>query len=296
MIDVFRARMSWLGWDVTEPVVAQTLTEHELISLLPYHDGWIIGDDPACISVLEAGAAGRLRAAVKWGVGVDNIDFEAARELGISISNTPGVFGAEVADVAMGYVIGLARETFRVDREIRGLGWPKPPGISLANKTVGIIGLGDIGRNLIRRVAAADMKIIGFDPGVTQKEAGDLVDLRIWPNGLGEVDFLVATCALNNKTRHMVNEETLALAKPGLRLINVCRGPVVKEAALCAALDTGQVHSAALDVFEVEPLEAGSPLRRFDRCILGSHNASNTSDAVRRVSEAAIDILDLALR
>ena len=108
---------------------------------------------------------------------------------------------------------------------------------------------------------------------------------------MGEADFLAFTCALTPANRHMLNAETLAKAKDGLRLVNVARGPLIDEPELIAALQSGKVYSAALDVFEVEPLHATSPLRSLDRCIFGSHNGSNTIDAVERASLRAIELM-----
>ena len=132
MLDSFGDTFKQLGVEITAPNVVQTLTVDELKLLVPKHDGWIIGDDPATRSVFEAGKRGSLRAAVKWGIGTDNVDFSACEDLGISIVNTPNMFGTEVADIAMGYIIGLARETFQIDRGVRAGFWPKPSGISLA--------------------------------------------------------------------------------------------------------------------------------------------------------------------
>ena len=156
MIDSFSPTFDKHGVAVTAPNVVQTLSIEELIQLLPQHDGWIIGDDPATREVFAAGKAGQLKAAVKWGIGVDNVDFAACKDLGIPITNTPNMFGAEVADIAMGYVIALARETFQIDDGIRQGHWPKPRGISLAGKTVALVGFGDIGKSTARRLLAAD--------------------------------------------------------------------------------------------------------------------------------------------
>ena len=114
------------------------------------------------------------------------------------------------------------------------------------------------------------------------------VERAEWPQRLEEADFIVVTCARTASSRHLVNAEALALAKPGVRVVNVGRGPVIDERALEAALESGQVYSAALDVFEIEPLPAEAYLRRHPRCVFGSHNASNTADAVARTSEIAI--------
>ena len=290
MIEEFRPLFESRGVELTPAKVVQILSEDELCALLPQFDGWIIGDDPATRRVFAAGQAGQLKAAVKWGIGVDNVDFAACQDLGIPITNCPNMFGAEVADVGMSYLGALARETFIIDRGVRDGRWPKPRGISLAGRTLGLIGLGDIGRNLARRALAADMKVVAYDPFYTGPLA-DGIERAAWPARIGEADFLAFTCALTANNRHMLNAATLALTKPGVRLVNVARGPLFDEAALFAALESGHVHSAALDVFEVEPLPAASPLRRLTQTIFGSHNGSNSADAVRRCSHFAIDKL-----
>ncbi|RMH39241.1 MAG: phosphoglycerate dehydrogenase [Gammaproteobacteria bacterium] len=291
MINQFVARFAELGLEFEAPRVIQTLSEEELIHHIGGFDGWIAGDDPATARVLEAGARGRLRALVKWGVGTDNIDFDTARRLGIRTAHTPGVFGREVADIAMHYVVALARNTFWVDREIRlRASWPKPQGISLAGRTAALVGFGDIGRQTARRLIACDMRIIAYDP-CFRPAGGIEVEPATWPERIDEADFIIFTCPLTDKTRHLFNMEILERLKPGVRIVNVARGPVVSETALVEALRRGIVHSAALDVFETEPLPADSPLRAFERCIFGSHNASNTREAVERVSLQAIDLL-----
>jgi D-3-phosphoglycerate dehydrogenase len=276
------------GFELVPAKVTQTLSQDELVALLPQFDGWIVADDPATRRVFEAGKAGRLKAAVKWGIGVDNVDFAACKDLGLPIINTPQMFGAEVADVALAYVIGLARSLFEIDRGVRAGGWPKPAGISLGGKKVGLVGFGDIGRALARRLLACDMDVVAYDPGVTGD--GGLVGVQraAWPERVEEADFLVFTCSLNAKNRHMLDAAVLARCKPGVRVVNVARGPLIDEAALVAALQSGQVVAAALDVFEVEPLPADSPLRAMPKCIFGSHNGSNTKDAVRRASHEAM--------
>lgn len=291
-IALFQDHFTKLGWQVTAAEVVQTLSEKELMEMLPSYDGWIIGDDPATEQVFRAGKAGKLRAAVKWGIGVDNVDFLACEALGIPISNTPNMFGAEVADLAITYVLGLAREAFRVDREIRAGAWPKPAGISLTGRTLGLIGLGDIGRNLAKRALACGLKVIAYDPGFSSPPDNLNIEIATWPARIDEADFITFTCALNAHNRHMLNADMLSLVKNGVRVVNVARGPLIDEQALIAALQSGKVHSAALDVFETEPLPMASPLRTMNRCIFGSHNGSNTIDGVTRASERAIELLD----
>jgi D-3-phosphoglycerate dehydrogenase / 2-oxoglutarate reductase len=267
---------------------SQVLSEDELIALLPGFDGWIIGDDPASRRVVTSAKEAGLKAAVKWGVGVDNVDFAAFKDLGLPVENTPGVFGGEVADVALTYTLGLARETYRIDRDIREKNaWPKPSGISMTGRTVALVGFGDIGRQTAKRILACGSKVVVYDPFFKPAEGLD-VETAQWPERLDEADFLIFTCPLTPETRGMFNKDLLGKLRPGVRVVNVARGPVIQETALLEGLKSGVVHSAALDVFEVEPLPADSPFRAFDQCIFGSHNGSNSADAVRRVSRIAI--------
>lgn len=288
--DHFIPILDSFGVEAHCPEVVQTLSENELVELLPQFDGWIIGDDPASRQVFEAGKAGKLKAAVKWGVGVDNVDFEACQQLGILITNTPGMFGDEVADIALGYVIALARETFYIDREIREGKWPKNPGISLKGKRVGVIGLGDIGYNIALRLLSIGMEVLAYVKQDAKTES-ERIELEMWPNRVEECDFLIFACSLNPENRHMLNAEVLNKCKDGVRIINVARGPLINESALCDALVEKKVHSVALDVFEAEPLPIKSPLRKFPLCIFGSHNSSNTTDAVLKTNESAIEQL-----
>ncbi len=296
MIDSFIPLFNKYGVEVTTPKVVQTLSVDELKELVPQHDGWIIGDDPATREVFEAGKQGKLKAAVKWGIGVDNVDFAACKDLDIPIINTPDMFGAEVADIAMGYVIALARETFQIDRNIRDGLWPKPRGISLSGKSVALVGYGDIGRNTAKRLLAAGMKVIAYDPFVSHDNELAGVKHEKWPERIEEADFIVVTCSLTESSKHMINQKILEQAKNGVRVVNVGRGPVIDEKALESALMSEKVYSAALDVFEVEPLPMNSYLRTHPRCVFGSHNASNTSDAVMHTSNIAIEKIMVFLR
>lgn len=272
------------------PEMVQTLGEDQLVEILPKYDGWIIGDDPATERVFNAGKAGNLKAAVKWGIGIDNVDIDACKRLGIPIINTPNMFGNEVADLALSYVLALSRETFYIDRNIRNGGWPKNRGISLAGKKAGIVGYGDIGRNTAMRLLACSMEIIAYDPAVNKPD-DNRVQLAQWPQQVEECDFLVFTCSLNVKNYHMLNKEIIKKCKDGVRIVNVARGPLIDETELCESLVNGKVHSVALDVFEVEPLPMDSFLRTHPLCIFGSHNGSNTVEAVKKTNEKAIEKL-----
>ncbi len=289
LIDEFKPHFEEKGIEVIAPNVVQTLSEEELVKLVPEVDGWIIGDDPASEKVFTAGKKGRLKAAVKWGVGVDNVDFDACEKLGILVTNTPQMFGHEVGALAVQYVLALARDSYFIDREVRKGNWPKPAGISLEGKTAAVIGFGDIGKHTAKYLKPFGVELIIYDPYAqpTETEKKEY-SFRNYPAGIDEADFLVVTCALNEGTYHMVDEKALGMMKQGVRIVNVSRGPVIDEKALITALASGKVYAAALDVFEVEPLPVSSPLRKFEKCILGTHNGSNTVDAVRRASAEAM--------
>tara|TARA_B100000963_G_C22628769_1_gene673795 strand:- start:2505 stop:3437 length:933 start_codon:yes stop_codon:yes gene_type:complete len=289
-INKFESRFKTYNFDVDAPEVVQTLSEKELIEILPNYHGWIIGDDPATYKVFQAGKNGKLKAAVKWGIGVDNVDFRACHKLDIPITNTPGMFNSEVADLAMCYLLGLSRDAFNIDREVRQGNWLKPSGISLSGKVLGIIGLGDIGKSIAKRARAHDMRIIGWDPFA--KSLPNYIELkRNWPLGLDKCDFIVFACALNKENHHMLSNSLLTKFKPGVRVINISRGQLIDESALINGLKKGIIDSAALDVYEDEPLSKDHKIIDYPRCILGSHNASNTIEAVIRASDESLRLL-----
>jgi phosphoglycerate dehydrogenase-like enzyme len=280
------------GIEVEIPPVTQHVSREDLERLLPISDGIIAGDEPLDRALLTS-AASRLRVISRWGVGIDNVDLEAASELGIEVRNTPAVFADEVADVAIGYMIMLARRLHTIDAGVQAGEWPKPQGVSLSGKTLGVIGLGSIGRGVAKRGLAMGMTVVGIDP-MPEAEAA-AVELGVHLLGIDEVfeaaDVLSLNLPMSPENRHLANEARLGSMKPGSFLVNTARGPLVDEAALVKALESGRLAGAALDVFESEPLPAGSRLRGMPNVILGSHNASNTIEAVRRVNRLAIDNL-----
>lgn len=279
-----------LGLELVAAQTTQVLSEEELMAQLPDFDGWIIGDDPATKQVFEAGIKGKLKAAVKWGIGVDNVDFAACKELNIPIINTPNMFGGEVADVGMSLMLALARQTHFIDREIRqNNGWPKPAGMSVSGKHVGVVGFGDIGASLVKRLSGFDVTATVYDPGVEGNKGYEFVEREAFPNGLEKCDFLIFTCALNPHNFHMLDAAAIEMMKPGSMVVNVARGPLIDESALITALQDGHIAAAGLDVFEVEPLPEKSPLRDMPQCIFGSHNGSNTKEGVRRATYKAIE-------
>jgi len=275
-----------IDYDVAD--VDQQLDEAELLDLLPDYDGILAGDDELSARVIEASP--RLKAIAKWGIGTDDIDFEAAEANGVAVSNTPGAFADEVADVVIGYAIMLTRELHHVDREVRAGNWYCPRGVSLAGRTFGIVGVGSIGSAVARRAAALGMDVLGHDvepiPEDLREETG------IEPVGrealFEQSDLVSLNCALNDATAGMVDADALDRLGPEGYLVNTSRGGLVVQDDLVAALEEDRLAGAALDVFETEPLPPESPLTGMENAILGSHNAQNTAEAVARVHDRAV--------
>jgi D-3-phosphoglycerate dehydrogenase len=290
-LDDHRERLDARGARLILPPVNQQLTEAELLNLVPGVDGIVAGDDHVTRTVLEC--ADRLRIVSKWGVGTDAIDLDAAAELGIRVTNTPGVFGDEVADVVIGYMIMLARHLHRTDRGVRNGEWARLEGHSLAGRTLGVVGLGHIGLAVARRALAMRMRVVGseVDPASRARAEQLGVEVATLDTLLADADVVSLNSPLTPETRHLLDADRLAGMKRGAWIVNAARGGLIEETALISALRSGQIGAAALDVFEVEPLPLESPLRSFDQVILGSHNASNTIEAGHRTSERAIDNL-----
>lgn len=288
-IDEFRERLEDV--ELVLPEVVQQLSEDDLIAMIGDYDGMIAGDDPLSARVLAH--ASRLRIISKWGVGVDGIDLPAAARRGIKVTNTPGVFGEEVADVGMGYVIMLARQLHRIHASVAAGSWWKHEGRTLFGATLGVVGLGSIGQALARRGTAFGMDIVAHDPLPSARApAATLnVDLLGVDDLFRRSDYAVLCCPLTPENREMVNGARLGLMAHGSYLVNVARGPLVDEHALVHALETGHLRAAALDVFQDEPLATDHPLRRFPQCVFGSHNGSNTREGVLRASSKAVDNL-----
>lgn len=275
------------------PSVTQALSESDLMEIIDNYDGIIAGDDEITEKVLKK--AKKLKVISKWGVGIDAIDTKTADKLGIKVFNTPNVFGDEVADMVMGYLFLLARKIHIIDKRVREGDWNSAQiqGISLRKKTLGVIGVGSIGRDVVERGRAVGMNILGYDvfpidPSFIEKHDMRAVDLD---ELLKESDFISLNCSLTESNYHMIGEAEFEKMKNSAYLINTSRGPLIDEEALINALHTGKIAGAALDVFEREPLPMDSPLRSFESCILGAHNSSNTIDAVLRVNDLAIQNL-----
>jgi len=233
-------------------------------------------------------SAPKLKGIVKYGVGTDNIDIAAATRRGVMVTNCPDYGSDTVADHAFALLIALARKIPGLDRAMREHAWvwpaPRYLGVDLAGKTIGLVGLGRIGRAMARRAHGFGMTRLVSDPYV---DPATVAEYGVHFVGLDELlsgaDFVSLHCVLTPETRGLIGEAALARMKPTAFLIDVSRGAIVDEAALVRALDAGRIAGAAFDVFADEPLEPGYPLLGRDNVILTPHLAWYTEEAFQRV-------------
>jgi D-3-phosphoglycerate dehydrogenase len=278
----FDAKLKEMGYEPVWATVSQFLDEAACLELVGEIDGWLAGDDQITRKVLEK-ALPRLKVIAKWGTGIDSIDRVAAADLGVPVKNAPGAFAHAVAEYAIGLILMANRQLGTVDRAIRAGQWPKPRGRELNGATLGMIGYGAIGRRIGELGAGFGMTVIHHDPFSKDSLSVDEV--------AAQSDVVCIACALTPENRGMINADFLARMKPSALVCNVARGPIVREADLIAALQSGRIAGAALDVFEQEPLPTTSPLIAMDNVVLGSHNGNNCIGAVEYVHQVTLDNL-----
>lgn len=240
-------------------------------------------------------AAPRLRVIARAGTGVDNVDLQAASARGIVVMNAPGANSISVAELAMAQMLALARHLPAADAAMKGHRWEKKrfAGIELRGKTLGIVGLGRIGQEVASRARAFDMQIVAHDPFITEELAAQIgARLASLDEVCAEADYLTLHLPVTPQTRHLFNAERFARCKPGIRLINTARGDLIDEPALAAALKSGRVAAAALDVFEQEP-PADWALADLPNVIASPHIAASTGEAQELVGvETAAAVRD----
>lgn len=293
-LDRFRPVLAEYGIDLIVPNVEERMEEDDLLKYAGQFDGTICGDDRYTSRVIEA-CAPRLKVISKWGTGVDSIDSEACSRFGVKLGRTPNAFTTPVADTVLGYILAFARRGPWMDAAMKHGEWEKIPGRALSECTLGIVGVGNIGKAVTRRARAFGMRVLGTDiidvDHVFVGESG--IEMTTLETLLSNSDFVSINCDLNPTSYHLINADTLGKMKPTGILINTARGPIVEEKALVAALSSGQIGGAALDVFEFEPLPQDSPLLKMDNVMLAPHNSNSSPAAWERVHWSTIrNLLD----
>ena len=261
-------------------------TEEELIGLLQGFDGAIVSTDPFTSRVIQA--ADRLKVISRTGVGYDAVDVPAATARGVIVTTTPGVNRHAAADWALALMLCCARKVPENLAEVRRGAWMRHEGMDLDGKTLGVVGLGTIGKEVAKRAKAFGMRLLAFDLAQDLPFAeGQGIAYVSLEELLRQSDFVSVHCFLNAATRHLINAERLTLMKPTAFLINTARGGIVDTEALYQALWAKRIAGAGLDVFEGEPLGADSPLRGLENVYLSPHNAGSTADARKRSGSMA---------
>jgi D-3-phosphoglycerate dehydrogenase len=276
--------------------VRTDLTHEQLLAIIPNYDALLVrSSTTVSADVIQAGK--RLRVVARAGVGVDNIDVEAATQAGVIVVNAPTGNVVAAAEHTVAMLMALARLIPQADAHVRAGQWKRGQflGVEVRNKTLGAIGLGRVAQEVARRAQGLGMNVIGYDPYINADYASQrgvrLVELDVL---LEQSDFISVHVPLTTQTTNLIDRPQFKLMKPTVRILNVARGGVINETALVEAIESGQIAGAALDVFTEEPLPADNPLRRCQGIILTPHLGGSTYEAQEQVAEdVALQVLDV---
>ena len=262
-------------------------SEAELAGVIGDFDVLISGTEPVTARVLES--APRLKLIAKHGVGFDNIDLDAARAHHVIVAIAGGAIADSVADMAMALLLACARQIPQGDRAVRAGQWPRIVGVELRDKTLGVVGLGQIGREVVRRAKGFGMHIVAYDVLRHESFAQEYsVRYLSLDELLAESDFVTLHAPVTDESRFLINATTLARMKPTAYLINTARGELVDERALAEALRERRIAGAACDVFSKEP-PGDSELLKLDNFIAAPHSAGQTHDGLRKLGEVTVE-------
>lgn len=269
------------------------LSGEELLPLLRDCDGYLAGLDQVTGPVLKS--CPQLRAISRYGAGYDRVDIQTARELGIKVSNTPGANAQAVAELSFTLLLALARKIPYLHNETASGNWVRSTGTQLYHKTLGIVGLGAIGRKVALCSAGFSMKVLAYDPYISKRYC---TEHGIIPTDLdtllSEADFITLHLPLNGGTYHLINDKSIALMKPGAILVNASRGGIIDEEAAWRALTDGRLGGLGLDAFEHEP-PGQSPLFTLQNVIATPHTGAHTHEATEAMADMAVDNLIMML-
>lgn len=276
----FRTVLEDAGLEVVFPPEGVNTLQPEVIKELLTRDihGMLASTEPLSREIL---AGSGLTAIARLGVGYDSIDIPAATELGIAVTITPGVLEASVAEQTLAMLLAISRGIIERDREVREGNWTRAALPRLAGKTFGIVGLGRIGRAVVKRIQALEMKVIAFDPTLDDATAAELGVIRCTEvmELIEQADVVSLHCPCTPATRNLIDRDALKRMKPTAILLNLGRGGIVDEDALAQCLHDGHLLGAALDVFATEPLPLDSPLLQAPRLLLATHMGGIDEDS-----------------
>lgn len=275
-----------MGAELIFNELGRPLTSAELTEALRGVDGVIAGLDRYDAAALAG--ADRLRVISRYGVGVNNVDLEAAAEQSIAVTRTPGANASAVAELAIGLTFAIARDIPRLHAEVAEGGWPRGSGIELAGRTFGVVGFGAIGRIVAERAKGLGMRVLAYDPFIS---ATTIAETGAVPASLDELfssaDVVSLHVPLLESTRHLADATRIATMKSGAILLNTSRGGLIDEVAAREALDSGHLFGVGLDAYETEPPQ-NSPLIGHPRVVATPHSGAHTVEAVERMAEGSI--------
>lgn len=250
----------------------------------------VVGDDTVDESVFEA--CPELRLIIRWGAGTDNVDLVAAGKHGVQVQNTPGLFGEDVADLAIGLALSCVREIVKNDKEIREGRWPKDTVHSFRDMEAAILGAGAVGREIARILSAFGLVVRVFDPEIPVGEGQNWRAVESIQNCVADANLLFVCTPLNAETRGLVGADLLSAMGTPSYVVNVARGEVIDEKELFKMIDANQISGAGLDVFHHEPLSPEVLPGASDLVVLSSHNASNTFSSIARANRAVDKLIE----
>jgi D-3-phosphoglycerate dehydrogenase / 2-oxoglutarate reductase len=273
--------------EVVYSPASRPLTSEELRELLPGCDGFIAGLDVVDRAALAT--ADRLKVIARYGVGVDRVDLAAARERGIVVTNTPGANSNAVAELTIGLMLALARSLLTIGAATKAGTWPRSTGLSIEGKTIGLLGLGAIGKQVACRLQSFECRVLAFDPAPDSAFAS-AHGVTLLPRDavVQQADFLSLHLPVLPETRGMVDAAFLARMKPGAFLVNAARGELVDETALLDSLRSGHLRGAALDALCVEPPPPDHPLLTLPQVIVTPHMGATTDGATNAMGWLAL--------
>ena len=282
------------GWEITRE--RGPLTEQRMLELAGDFDAFLCGDDAITRAVLEKSLP-RLKVISKYGIGLDKIDVPATKEFEIPVLFTPGVNHMTVAEHSFGLLIGLTKHIVTTAAAARNGEWLRLTGHEIYEKTMGIIGLGRIGKEVAVRARAFDMKVIAFDPYWDGEFAAkhDITRCATMDEVLTQADVVSLHCNLTDETRGMINTDKIAEMRDGVVILNCARGEIVETADMVTALNSGKLGGYGTDVLDVEPPPADHPLLSAKNCIVTPHIGSRTYESVPRQAMKSLNNLINAL-
>jgi len=268
------------------------LSEDELIPLLSDCEGYIAGLDFVTRKVIEN--APKLKVISRYGVGVDRVDLAAAKEKNVVVCNTPGVNANAVADLVLGMLLCIARRLPMLDRKTKAGEWPRSTGFELEGKTIGILGLGAVGKAVAKRSAGFSMKIMAYDPFINREYAkANGIIVAAFDEVITQADIVSLHLPLMEETKNIISAGIMKTMKKGAIIINAARGGLLDENAAYELLKSGHLAGLGLDAFEAEPPGA-SPLFTLDNVVVTPHTGAHTTEATAAMAELSVkNVIDV---